>query len=1176
MSRRAPKSALLAASLAAMIGLFALGTWQFGAWQLAAFGTQYVPMAPITALLFVLLALAQGAWLAWPRHRLVRRGVALASGLAAIAAVLVLVQAWTGVPLPWERWFNPAAGQVGAIPLGRMAPLTAISFLLSAAALFLLAFAHGTWRLGALLAAAVVLVTGSLVAAGYAAGTPISYSGETVPMALLTALGFMALSLSGLLAGPLLEMVRNWLRLDAAMPATAAAGRGGNRLLAVLALVLAVLILIFGFYYVRSEQAAAREIVRRELRSVADLKATQLDQWRRERLGEGHFLQRTVAIAEDIAAFLAQPDAAGRRERVLGWLDPIKAGDRYEQILLYDPAGELRLQLATGPAGKKAGRPHRQALAGVAGGQVVQPTLTDLHADGDGTGVHLSMVVPVFRPSGPGESRELLAVLLLVLNPAQTLYPLLRQWPVPSETAEVFLVRREGDEVVFLSELRHLAAPPLTVRRSVQEAMLPAAMAVRGVEGIHEGRSYRGRPVLTVVNRIADSPWWLIANIDQAEVYAPIRKEARRSGLMVLALLLAVGLAAAFVWRQRHTSYLQQSLELEYERVALSERLATVMRYANDIILLLDDQGRIVEANERALTTYGYTLDELRALPAGGLRAPVSTDELTRQLGALLYPGGAHFETVHRRKDGSEFPVEVSGRAVEIGGRRYGLGIYRDISERRAAEAALRASEEKFRAYVEKAADALFVHDDTGRILDVNRRACVSLGYSREELLAMSVFDIDREADPVPTRAAWAQITPDVVRTLQGRHQRRDGTQFPVEVRIGSFDLRQDRFMLALVRDTSEREAFEHQIARFNHLYAALSQVNQAIVHAHDRTGLLQEICRALVEHGHFRMAWIGWVEAGTRAIQPVARHGDDQDYVSQLHLSADDGPRGRGPTGTAVRENRTVVCADIATDQRTTEWKDRALRSGYRSSIALPVRLAGETVGVLNVYAAERDFFGPQEIALLEEAAMDVAFGLETLAKDDRRRSAELALRSSEERFRTIFKHAPVGISLTMADDGTVIVNDEHVRITGVSEADSSKPGIFKQVTHPDDLDRQMTMAKRFARGDIGHYTVEKRYLHPDGRIQWAELTSRFYTDPATNRRVILTILIDIAARKEAEARILAQLGELQRWHQATLGREQRILELKREINDLLTRAGQPPRYASAVPGASPTDPHA
>ncbi|MBX3749283.1 MAG: PAS domain S-box protein [Opitutaceae bacterium] len=1173
MSRRAHRSALITALVTALIGLFALGTWQFGAWPLATFGAQYVPMAPITALLFLLLATAQGAWLAWPRHRLVRGWVAVASGLAAIAAALALAQAWLGLPLPWESWFNPAAGRVGAIPLGRMAPLTAVSFLLSSAAQVLLVFGRGAWRLGTLPAAGFVLVAGCLVAAGYAAGTPISYSGETVPMALLTALGFVALSLSLLVAGPLVEMVRHWLHLDATIPAGTKPGSWGNRLLVAVTLIVSVLILLIGFFNVRSEQTAARETVRRELRSVADLKATQIDQWRQERLSEGRFLHRTTAVAEDIAAFLAQPDGAGNRARVLGWLEPIKAGDRYEEILLFDPAGGLRLHLASGPGKSAAGWQHELRLIAAAGGG---PVLTDLHVSGVNGRVHLNMVVPVYHPSPAGGARELLAVLVLVMDPAQVLFPLLRSWPVPSETAEVFLVRREGDEVVYLTELRNLKAPPLSVRRSVHEPLLPAAMAARGETGVHAGRGYRGRPVLTVANRIAQSPWWLIANIDQAEVYAPIRKEARRSGLMVLSLMLVVGLAAALVWRQRHAVFLQHSLALEHERVALSERLATVMRYANDIILLLDEHGRIVEANERALAAYGYTLAELQALPVGGLRPAAAAGALPGQLDGLLQAQGAHFETVHRRRDGSEFPVEVSGRAVEIAGRRYGLGIYRDISERRAAEAALRASEEKFRAYVEQAADALFVHDLTGRILDVNRQACASLGFSREELLRMNVFDLEQVVDAGAARAAWAAITPDAVRTFRGRHRRRDGTTFPVEVRVGCFDLRQERLLLALVRDTSEREAFERQIERFNHLYAALSQVNQAIVHARERGELLQEICRVIVEYGHFRMAWIGWVEDGTRRIRPAARHGDDQDYVGRLRIAADDVPEGQGPTGTAVRENRTVVCADIANDARTAQWQEPALRSGLRSSIALPIRAGGVPVGVLNVYASEAEFFGREEIALLEEAAMDVAFGLETLARDEQRRQADLALRSSEERFRAIFKHAPVGISLTMADDGSIVVNDEHVRITGVSEVDSQKPGIFNQITHPEDLKRQMAMAKLFARGEIGHYTVEKRYLRPDGTVQWAELTSRFYTDPATNRRVILTILIDIAARKAAEIQLQAQLDELRRWHQATLGREDRILELKVEVNGLLARLGQAPRYTSVIPSADQDKPHA
>lgn len=1155
------------AAVTGAIGLFALGTWQAGAWRIATFGESYIPMAPTTALLFVLLAVVQASRLLSRRSRLARGFEWAGAIVVALVTLLVLVQVTAERALPWDHWFRPAAGSVGVIPLGQMAPLTALTFLVSALAITLQDRNGGVGRFGAFLVATVGLLIGLFVVAGYVAGTPISYTGDTVPMALLTALGFIGLNLGSLLSGAAIALLRGWLLLDVTGPDVRGDERLASRLLAAAGLGLAALIVITGFFFMRSEQAQARDAVRRELRSVADLKLNQIVRWRQERLSEGRFLQRTPAVVEDVAAYLADPGQPARRARIDGWLEPIKGGNRYEQILLFDAAGELRYALPEGvpPATPPDFPRHREELW-----RRGQAYLTDLYRGASGHGVHIGVLVPIHGPD-----RAPLATLLLVLDPAEALFALVQSWPVPSATAEAFLVRREGDAVVYLNELRHQAGSVLMVR-SVHEMRLPAAMAARGQNDVAEGRDYRGRAVITVSNPVPDSPWWLIAKVDQEEVYAPVRLAAWKSGLMVACLVLTVGLGIGFIWRQRHTAYLQHTLAVEHERAALSERLAAVMRYANDIILLLDDQGRIVDGNDRALAAYGYSLDELRALPPGGLRARRASGDLTRQLDALLQARGGHFETIHCRKDGTEFAVEVSGRAVEIGGQRYGLGIYRDISERRAAEAALRASEEQFRAYVEQAADALFVHDGAGQILDVNRQACVSLGYGREELLRMNVCDLEQAVDTAKARALWAQITPDAVRTIQGRHQRRDGTTFPVEVRVGCFDLRQERRYLALVRDTSERAAFERQIQRFNHLYAALSQVNQAIVHAPDRATLLHEICRALVEYGHFRMAWIGWVDPATREIRPLARHGDDHDYVGQLRITAADGPEGQGPTGTAAREGRTVVCANIAVDQRMVQWHEPAGRSGLRSSIALPIRQAGVTVGVLTVYAGEPDFFGPEEVALLEEAAMDVAFGLESLTKDERQHQAELALRSSEERFRTIFKHAPVGISLTMADDGSVMVNDEHVRLTGVSEADSQRPAIFKEITHPDDLERQMAMARRFARGEIGHYTVEKRYRHPDGRVQWVELTSRFYTDPATNRRVILTILIDIAARKESETRLQQQLDELRRWHQATLGREERILELKREVNELLARLGQAPRYPSATVRGGPDHSHA
>lgn len=136
--------------------------------------------------------------------------------------------------------------------------------------------------------------------------------------------------------------------------------------------------------------------------------------------------------------------------------------------------------------------------------------------------------------------------------------------------------------------------------------------------------------------------------------------------------------------------------------------------------------------------------------------------------------------------------------------------------------------------------------------------------------------------------------------------------------------------------------------------------------------------------------------------------------------------------------------------------------------------------------------------------------------ATERNRLMAELELR--EARFRAVFDHAPVGISFT-ADGAVMMVNAEHARITGVSIEDSKIPGIFGRVSHPEDYARQLEASKPFHEGKVGHYTVEKRYLHPDGRVQWAELSSRFLPGPVAGLNWIVTTVTDIGQRKDAEA---------------------------------------------------------
>jgi PAS domain S-box-containing protein len=177
-----------------------------------------------------------------------------------------------------------------------------------------------------------------------------------------------------------------------------------------------------------------------------------------------------------------------------------------------------------------------------------------------------------------------------------------------------------------------------------------------------------------------------------------MRQEAWQSALLLTLVLLSVGLGAGFLWRERHALTLQRSLDGERERAALAERLAILTRYANDAILLFDEEGHILEANEQAIATYGYSETELRGLTASDLRSDQDRAAFLDRLREMGVSGGVRFESEHRRKDGSVFPAEVSGRAAPIGGRRLIMAIHRDITDRKSMEAALAQNLREVRA----------------------------------------------------------------------------------------------------------------------------------------------------------------------------------------------------------------------------------------------------------------------------------------------------------------------------------------------------------------------------------------------------------------------------------------------------------------------------------------------
>jgi PAS domain S-box-containing protein len=213
-----------------------------------------------------------------------------------------------------------------------------------------------------------------------------------------------------------------------------------------------------------------------------------------------------------------------------------------------------------------------------------------------------------------------------------------------------------------------------------------AVKAIQGIEGVVEEVDYRFVKVLASVRKIPGTSWYLIAKVDQDEIYAPIREHAIWALMLSVIFILSAGGILAFLWRNQAARFYRKQYEDEVERQALLKHFEYLTKHANDIILVIDQNLKIVEANEKALESYGYSREELIGMDVRNLRAPDERRFFKEQFEQLDEKKGLLVQTVHMRKDGSTFPVESSLRLIEVEGQKFYQGIIRDITERKLAE----------------------------------------------------------------------------------------------------------------------------------------------------------------------------------------------------------------------------------------------------------------------------------------------------------------------------------------------------------------------------------------------------------------------------------------------------------------------------------------------------------
>lgn len=532
-------------------------------------------------------------------------------------------------------------------------------------------------------------------------------------------------------------------------------------------------------------------------------------------------------------------------------------------------------------------------------------------------------------------------------------------------------------------------------------------------------------------------------------------------GGLLISLLLAIAIYLLSEARTRAVKIANKMTvdirEMEEELVGASEnRYRTLFLSSRDAVMTLEPPNWNFTSGNPATLEMFKAKDEKEFLSYEPWRLspefqPDGTPSLKKakeMIEKAMRGGQNFFEWTHKRINGEDFPAEVLLSRVDYGKKQFLHALVRDITERKKVEEQLKAySEERFKVVFDNASDGMVLADlSTKKFFDSNTAFSKMLGYGAEEIKKLGMSDIHpKEALPHVLDQFEKQLKKEIGIARDIPVKRKDGDIFYADISSSGVTIGGKKLVLGIFRDITKRKEADavlrertEELQKLNRTLVTISEANQVAIQAVNEDKLLRDVCNILVKNAGYRMVWVGYAENDKdRSVRPMAWAGHAGNYIEKLNISWADTERGRGPTGTAIREKRIIIDPDFSKDPAFKPWLEDAKKLGYVGSAVIPLFSDGHVFGALNIYSGEADLFNSAEMKMLEELAGDLAFSIVSIRTKEEKEKvfAELKQTAAElQQFKRAVDDASDHIIITDPDAKIIYANRGAERTTGYS----------------------------------------------------------------------------------------------------------------------------------------------